>query len=137
MGCSSCGQKARNVAKAAVTPMPIPSKVEPVKEVVETPIMAAKSASDKLVHLRYKGGGMAAKRSPQGCKTCGGSRSRYQVVTMEQIMFVSEDAPNGIFKQTVSVGHDYYVTEEQAKILLAMEYKDLGGKVKHKFEEIK
>lgn len=137
MPCSMCG-KNKSAKGVSVAPKTAVKRVAPPQEVPTLPIMAAKSASDKLVNIVYKGGGMAAKREgSSGCKTCGGSKSRYQVVTVETIMFVSEDAPNGIFKQTFSVGHDYWVTEEQAKYLLEMTYKDMAGKVKHKFEEIK
>lgn len=135
MACSSCGHKTQNVANVTVkagakAPAPQP------KTPVVTPLMAGKSTGSKLVKLRYYGGGMSAKREGTGCKTCGGGRSRYSVVTKEQIMFVSEDAPNGLYKETVSVGHDYYVTEEQAKVMLQMTYRDAAGKVKNKFKEI-
>lgn len=133
MGCSSCGH--RQTPKTTDTP--VVATAPAVDAVPESSIMAGRSSSNKLVNLRYKGGGMAAKRSGSGCRTCGGSRTRYQVVTTEQIMFVSEDAPNGIFRETFSVGHNYWVTEEQAKYLLEMTYKDMGGKIQHKFEEVK
>lgn len=139
MSCSSCGGgRAVNMANVKETKAGTKAQAAPVPAPAPTPLMAGKSASSNLVKLRYQGGGMATKhKSGSGCKSCGGSRSQYSVVTKEQIMFVSDDAPNGLFKETFSVGHDYYVTEEQAKILLSMEYKDMGGKVKHKFEEIK
>lgn len=135
MPCGMCG-KNKSVQKTPASPKMV-AKAEPPKPAMTSSLMAGKSATDALVHLVYKGGGMANKREGSGCKTCGGSRSRYQVVKMETIMFVSEDAPNGIFKQTFSVGHDYWVTEEQAKMLLEMTYKDMAGKIKHKFEETK
>lgn len=137
MACGSCSHS-QSIKTPANPPMAIASSAPKQDIIPDSPIMAGRSATDKLVNLRYKGGGMAAKRSGStGCRTCGGSRTRYQVVTTEQIMFVSEDAPNGIFKETFSVGHDYWVTEEQAKYLLEMTYKDMGGKVQHKFEEVK
>lgn len=138
MGCGACGhsQSAPVTTGKTITPQGVANQPQGVSEVPT--LMAGLSATTNLVHLRYKGGGMASKRVPgRGCKSCGGSQSRYQVVTTEQIMFVSEDAPNGIFKKTFTVSHDYWVTEEQAKLLLSMTYKDMAGKEKHKFEEIK
>lgn len=135
MPCGHCGQKSANVAKTTVK-VGSEAKTAPTPEPVQPVLMAGKSASRKLVKLRYYGGGFTAKREGSGCKTCGGSRSRYSVVTREQIMFVSDDAPNGIYRETVSVGHDYFVTEEQAKVMLGMTYKDSAGKTKNKFKEV-
>lgn len=136
MPCSSCGSQKIAPSQATVRVASSSSSANP-RQTSSTPLLAGRSTSQDLVKLRYYGGGMAAKRTTSGCKTCGGGRSTYQIVTTEQIMFVSDDAPNGIFKQTVSVGHDYYVTQEQAKVLLQMKARNAAGKLEPKFKEVK
>lgn len=139
MPCSTCG-KAKTVQPATKTNNPVgtPAVKNTTPKLTSTvPQMAGRSATSTLYRLRYMGGGMATKRKTgSGCRTCGGGKSTYSVVTKEEIMFVSEDAPNGIYKEVVSIGHDYLVTEEQKRLMLTMTYRDVAGKEKHKFQEV-
>lgn len=86
----------------------------------------------KKVHLVYNGGGSSKTRT-SGCHTCHGSAKSYSTVTNESIMFVSEDSPNGIYKEVCAIGHDYYVTEEQANYMLTLTYVNRSGQKVHKF----
>lgn len=144
MPCAACQERAKRngqaVAESKVAPVPVvkaSAKDNSPGYTTIAPQMAGRSKTNTLYRLRYMGGGMAAKRAKgTGCRTCGGGRSSYTVVTKEEIMFVSEDAPNGIYKEVVAIGHDYLVTEEQKKLMLAMTYRDMAGKEKHKFVEV-
>lgn len=90
--------------------------------------------TDKI-KLRYYGGGSKVS-TRGGCSTCRGKSSNYAVTTSETIQFVSKDAPGGFFKQTFSIGHDYYVTEKQAEYLLSLTYVNKAGQTVNKFERV-
>lgn len=132
MGCVSCGHNA---------PISTPVQTSSVPSLAEKPNVAqsgeivGKSENGELVKLRYYGGGSAAKKSG-GCKSCGGGGSSYTTVTTETIMFVSEDSPNSIFKQTFQIGHDYYVTRKQADYLLGLTFRSKAGVEQNKFKEV-
>lgn len=137
MGCSSCGQRAKAEAakrrKASSEPQFVPSSEAVLKNTVALP-MTEKSTSDKKVKLRYLGGGYSTKG--QGCRSCGGTGTKYKFVSSERIQFVSEDSPDNWFNMLFTVGHDYYVTEKQAEYLLTLTYTSKVGKVVHKFEKM-
>ena len=125
MGCASCAKK-NSATKRVVSD-------NRAKETVAT--IAGKTEEGKaLVHIRYYGGG-SKKAVGTGCSTCRGKKGGYVVTTSETIQFVSEDAPNGLYKGTFSIGHDYYVTEKQAEYLLALTYTNRAGQVVHKFKK--
>lgn len=140
-GCRTCGQSA-----------PIATKSTPattVKKAVNTntaeitdgdkfdpSMVVPKSDTTELVKIRYYGGGMSSKKTGGGCRACGAGKSSYTTVTTETIMFVSEDAPNAIFKQTFQIGHDYYVTKNQAEYLLRLTFIAKSGVEQHKFKEV-
>lgn len=132
MGCKTCGggnnYSLANTEKQA--------QVVQTKKEQELPLVAEASEDPKKkVRLRYYGG--AYKRSTGGgCSACGGGRGGYSLTTTETIMFPSEDAPTGIYRQVVSVGHEYYVTEKQAEYMLGLTYINRGGQVVHKFKRI-
>lgn len=138
MGCSSCGQK-RAVKVGGEQPVAQKPSVN-VKYTAQTSnavpaTVVPRSTTNERVKLRYYGGGMTKKVS-SGCSTCRGGKNSYSVTTTETIMFVSDDAPNGLFKQTFSVGHNYYVTRNQADYLLKLTYRDVAGNAQPKFKEI-
>lgn len=132
MGCSGCGSKKKVISEpgSKTTIKYTAQAAKPVDGVV-----VERSTSTQKVQVRYYGGGMTRKIS-SGCSSCRGGKSGYSVTTTETIMFVSEDAPNGIFKQTFSVGHNYYVTRAQADYLLKLTYRDVAGKEQPKFKEV-
>lgn len=133
MGCSSCGAKRQvkiEQPEKKVSVKYTARAVQPVSGVV-----VPRSTTNERVKLRYYGGGMSKKVS-SGCSTCRGGKTAYAVTTSEVIMFVSEDAPNGIFKEKFSVGHNYYVTRAQADYLLKLKYRDVAGKEQPKFKEV-
>lgn len=135
MGCSSCAGrknvKTTNSVKEtrASVKYNLPATNQISGEIVP------KSASTEKVKLRYYGGGMTRKTS-SGCSSCRGGKSSYSITTSETIMFVSEDAPNGIFSEKFAVGHNYYVTRNQADYLLKLTYRDVAGNSQPKFKEI-
>ena len=134
MGCSSCGHKVKNVAKVETpTPKFVPSTEAKVNLGVALP-MAEKSETTKKVKLRYLGGGYST--NGQGCRSCGGTGTKYKFVTSERIQFVSEDSADGWFNTLFTVGHDYYVTEKQAEYLLTLTYASKAGRIVNKFERI-
>ena len=47
-----------------------------------------------------------------------------------------DDAPNGMFKLFVQAGRTYYVTEEQAKYLLAITFINQSGQEVNKFTKV-
>lgn len=123
MSCTGCGatksSKARTVPQKKIEPQPL--------------IVAASDDTTKKVVLRYYGGGMALKTT--GCRSCG-STGKYTMRTTERIEFASDDAPNGWFSQTFTIGTDYYVTENQAKYLLSLTFVNRAGQVANKFKEV-
>lgn len=142
MACSSCAQKklAKQKELAKQVEVANESRNKQVAKAIptdmkESDMLYAKRSEDptKKVRLVYNGGG--AKRKATGCSTCHGGRKTYAVTTTETIIFVSEDSPNMIYKETVSVGHSYYVTEEQAKVMLSMTYRNPSGQTVHKFSK--
>jgi hypothetical protein len=138
MVCGSCAQRAKEAASKKKTtnksePQFVPSTEKSLKNTVALP-MAEKSASSKKVKLRYLGGGYSTKG--QGCRSCGGTGTKYKFVSSERIQFVSEDSPDNWFNMLFTVGHDYYVTEKQAEYLLTLTYTSKVGKVANKFEKI-
>lgn len=125
MACASCAKK-KSTTKNVVAD-------NRTKE--EAAAIAGKTEAGKaLVHIRYYGGG-SKKSVGTGCSTCRGKKGGYVVTTSEVIQFVSEDVPNGLFKGTFSIGHDYYVTEKQAEYLLNLTYVNRAGQVVHKFKK--
>lgn len=122
MACSSCGHRAHTSSPT----IPL-SVAEPQSYVVE-----ASEDTSKKVKLRYYGGGLALKTT--GCRSCGSS-GQYSLVTTEVIQFATDDSPNGWFKETFSVGHDYYVTEKQAEYLLSLTFTNKAGQIAHKFKK--
>lgn len=140
MSCSSCGGASR------VAPTPVNDVHRKAVQAVQgdkgsvytspqVDNVVGKSTSTKKVQVRYYGGGYAQKRGT-GCRSCGGGNGSYSVVTNETIMFVSEDAPGGLFKETFSVGHDYYVTEKQAEYLLSLQFRSRAGTMENKFRKV-
>lgn len=126
MGCRTCGQYAPVSTPSLSSNSATPSTGEGV--------VVAKSETPNLVRLRYYGGGTSQKKT-SGCRACGGGGG-YTVMTSETIMFVSDDAPNGLFKQTFQIGHDYYVTRNQADYLLTLTFRSKAGIVQNKFKEV-
>lgn len=134
MGCSGCGQNAKARAEIkTVAPTFIPSTETKMKSAVALPL-AEKSKSKKKVKLRYLGGGYSTQG--QGCRSCGGTGTKYKFVSSERIQFVSEDSPEGWFSVLFTVGHDYYVTQKQAEYLLTLTYTSKAGRVVNKFEKL-
>lgn len=125
MACASCSGK-KNVKKTVVYDNR--HSEEEAKIAGKTDPAAAK------VRIRYYGGG-TRKAVGSGCSTCRGKKGGYVVTTSETIQFVSEDVPGGLFKETFSIGHDYYVTEKQAEYLLSLTYTNRAGQVVHKFKK--
>lgn len=139
MGCSSCGGHAPitvapMVSKATTSTPPKPVVIKRSADYGK--VVPASADPSKKVRLRYFGG-ETRKGTGTGCSSCGGSKNPYVKTTSETITFVSEDEPNKLFRRTVSIGKDTYVTEEQAKYLLSLTYQNRGGEVVHKFQEIK
>lgn len=108
----------------------------PAKKVEDEALYAVEASAnpDAKVKLRYYGGGM--KKNTGGCSTCSGKKTGYSITTSETIRFVSADAPNGLFKMTFSIGHDYYVTEKQAEYLLGLTYVNKSGQTVYKFGKV-
>lgn len=127
MGCSGCGRKA-TVSKRTIEGT-VSKKISN-----EDYIVKSSDNPDKKVGLRYYGGGMQLKRG-SGCASCGAS-GKYSLITAENIMFVSDDAPNGMFSQFFQVGRDYYVTEKQAEYLLGLTFTNKAGQTVHKFKKL-
>lgn len=134
MACSSCGHKAKRPSdiKTVDKPTFIPT-TEKIKTATALPL-AEKSESDKRVKLRYLGGGYSTRG--QGCRSCGGTGTKYKFVSSERIQFVSEDSPDNWFNMLFTVGHDYYVTEKQAEYMLTLTYTSKAGRVVNKFERV-
>lgn len=129
MGCSSC---ARN-RSTRNNPINQPQLVT-ITPTDNQPLVMEKSADSRnKVALRYYGGGLALKTT--GCRSCG-STGQYALTTTETISFASDDAPNGWFSETFHVGHDYYVTENQAKYLLSLTFRNKAGQIANKFKEV-
>ena len=125
MTCSNC------VHKTTVNKPPVADNRQPSGEGV---VVEKSNNPNAKVRLRYYGGG--TKKATGGCHTCHGSRGGYVVTTSETIRFVSEDAPDGMFRLTVNIGHDYYVTESQAEYMLTLEYRNRAGQVVKKFKKV-
>ena len=123
MGCTNCANKKNNTTVTIV---------DNRKTETET-LIAGKSDTPNRVRVVYYGGGSKVKTG-SGCSTCRGGKGGYTITTSETIRFVSEDAPNGMFKETFSIGHDYYVTEKQAEYLLGLTYVNKAGQIVHKFK---
>lgn len=140
MGCRTCGQSAPIATKATVNNVPVKAAAPTVSvsdtKRVDPAMVVPKSKTAELVKLRYYGGGSATKKTGGGCRACGSGKGSYTTVTSETIMFVSEDASNSIFKQTFQIGHDYYVTRNQADYLLSLTYHSKAGVEQHKFKEV-
>lgn len=141
MTCHSCAEKAKRANAARKAEHAAAQKITKFEQSKRIPndmkeddmLYAPKSADpSKKVKLVYNGGGHTRKKSV-GCTTCHGGKASYSVTTSETIIFVSEDCNNNIYKETFSVGHSYYVTEEQAKVLLSLTYVSHSGKTAHKF----
>lgn len=129
MGCSSCGRN-------RVVRPPVQNESVEVKlgRPAEAPLIVAKSEDNTgKVRIRYYGGGLALKTS--GCRSCGSS-GQYTLTTTETISFASDDAPYGWFSQTFTVGHDYFVTRNQADYLLKLTFRNKAGQVANKFKEV-
>ena len=141
MGCSSCGGKTHRLRvpnenkDGSVTLTPIVQSTVTKKATRGVPVAASSDTSVK-VRLRYFGGGVTKRATGTGCSTCRSGRGGYVNTTTETITFVSEDAPGGLFRETVSVGHDIFVTEKQAEYLLNLTYKNKGGETVHKFQKV-
>lgn len=134
MGCSSCG----GTHKITSAPTTVQSVIHPNKTVsldLAAPVEASEDVSRKI-RLRYYGGGVTKIPTGTGCSTCRSGKKGYANTTTETITFVSADAPGGLFRQTVTVGHDIYVTEKQAEYLLALTYQNKGGQIVHKFQKV-
>lgn len=141
MACRTCGQSAPIATKATVSTTSKAVKTDTAvsattKDKIDLAQVVPKSKTTELVKIRYYGGGMTSKKTGGGCRACGGGKGSYTTVTTETIMFVSEDAPNSVFKQTFQIGHDYYVTRNQADYLLALTYRSKSGVEQHKFKEV-
>lgn len=129
MPCGGCGHSVTTkIRKASNQP------VQAVTQNTALPLAEKTEAGKPMVKLRYFGGGYSTKGG--GCKSCGGTGVRYTFVTTETIQFVSEDTPDGMFKQRFSVGHDYLVTENQAKYLLTLTYRSKAGRTLYKFKRV-
>lgn len=127
MGCSSCGgggaKKVERITSHVI-----------VNENETTLIVGKSEDSNELVKLRYYGGGMGSKPT-SGCKSCSGN-AKYSMITTEVIQFASDDSPTGWFKQTFTLGRDYFVSRAQADYLLKMTFRNRAGQTAHKFKEI-
>lgn len=127
MPCGHCGKsQVVKLKTTSSTPAPVTKTALPLAEKTE--------AGTPRVKLRYFGGGYSTKGG--GCRSCGGTGVSYTFVTTETIQFVSEDVPDGMFKQRFSVGHDYLVTEKQAEYLLTLTYRSKAGRTLYKFKKI-
>lgn len=127
MSCSGCGKR-KTVVSSVGQPVVTPRKTA-------GGVVVPKSADPtKKVRVRYYGGGITAKKVSR-CASCGSAKGSYQRLTNETIMFASDDEPNGLFMKPMTAGHDYWVTEEQAKYLLENEvYISQAGIETHKFK---
>lgn len=125
MACTSCVH-----AKSTARPVVADNR----KPAVEGTVVGKSDSPYRKIRLRYYGGG--SKVAVGGCHTCHGGRRSYTVTTSETIRFVSEDAPDGMFKMTFSIGHDYYVTEKQAEYLLTLTYRNQAGQIVNKFQKV-
>lgn len=136
MACGSCGQAAKARAEAQKQEAQKPTFVASTEvKVNKTPLpMVEASETNKKVKLRYLGGGYSTQG--QGCRSCGGTGTKYKFVSSERIQFVSEDSPENWFNQLFTVGHDYYVTEKQAEYLLSLTYQSRAGRATNKFERL-
>ncbi len=136
MGCSGCGAAAKARAEIKNQEAQIPRFVASTEsKVAGTPLpMVEASETNKKVKLRYLGGGYSTQG--QGCRSCGGTGTKYKFVSSERIQFVSDDAADGWFNQLFTVGHDYYVTEKQAEYLLSLTYQSRAGRAANKFERV-
>lgn len=136
MSCNGCGQAAKARAEMkkqeAQTPRFVAS-TEAKSPATPLPMVEA-SETNKKVKLRYLGGGYSTQG--QGCRSCGGTGTKYKFVSSERIQFVSEDSPEGWFNQLFTVGHDYYVSEKQAEYLLSLTYQSRAGRATNKFERL-
>ena len=107
-----------------------------MKKVNMESVIVGKSKNPEVkVALVYRGGGMVKQKWTPGCSSCGGN-GQYALLTSETIMFASDDAPNGMFKLFVQAGRTYYVTEEQAKYLLAITFINQSGQEVNKFTKV-
>lgn len=134
-GCASCGGAVRHLKPSDAEPVKAYIPAEKAKLNLAAPVEASADSSKKI-RLRYYGGGVKRNVSGTGCSTCRSGKSSYVNTTTETITFVSEDAPGGLFRQTVTVGHDIYVTEKQAEYLLELTYINKGGQTVHKFKKV-
>lgn len=123
MPCSSCGRS--RVARQTVVNTSIAS-TEPL-------VLPKSEDGSRKIKLRYYGGGLALKTT--GCRSCG-STGQYTLTTTETISFASDDTPGGWFSQVFTVGHDYYVTEQQAKYLLSLTFRNKAGQIANKFKAV-
>lgn len=141
MACSSCAKRAAERRAQRRKENTVNSNTDGARgdftiKSVNSPAVvagASKNPSEK-VRIRYYGGG-SLQAAGVGCRACGGGK-KYVVTTSERIMFASEDVENGLFSQTFTIGHDYFVTEKQAEYLLGLTYQNRAGKIVHKFKKV-
>lgn len=127
--CTSCGGSGAKAAKASYT------RAKAVKA-TDNLVVVGKSANPTVkVPVQYFGGGMVKKTTGATCSSCGGA-GNMALLTSETIMFASDDAPYGMFKQFVQAGRTYYVTEKQAEYLLTLTYTNNAGQTVNKFKRL-
>lgn len=126
MGCSSCAHQHTERTAPAISTKTVPVDREPL-------IVKKSDSTEGKVKLRYYGGGLALKTT--GCRSCG-STGQYTLTTTETISFASDDTPGGWFSQVFSVGHEYYVTRNQADYLLKLTFRNKAGQLANKFKEV-
>lgn len=134
-GCSSCGHKKVESYAEVETTASQPKAVPQSYDSEQLPYAPASADKSIKVLLKYNGGGYSVNKTG-GCSTCHGGTARYSVKTNETIMFISDDEVDGIFSMQFAIGHSYYVTEEQAKYLLTLTYRNRAGQISHKFTKV-
>ena len=138
MACSSCAarRKARQAKEYKPNKVVESPRDDYTIKKVNSPAKVAEASQNpsERVRIRYYGGG-SVQAAGTGCRACGGGK-KYIVTTSETIMFASEDVENGLFKQTFTIGHDYFVTEKQAEYLLSLTYQNRAGRIVHKFKKV-
>lgn len=129
MSCSGCGGGGH--LKNEIIPP------EPLKKTTSATVVEKTPDTAEKVRVRYYGGGQTSKKVAS-CATCGAAKGSYVRTTAETIMFASEDEPNGLYKQFVEAGRDYWVTKNQAEYLTSDEYSYISqtGEIAHKFKII-
>lgn len=130
--CSGCGKG--RASEVRVASYVRPKNSEGGK--VDITIVGKSKNPTVKVPVQYFGGGLVRKSWVASCTSCGGGVGNMSLLTSETIMFPSDDAPYGMFKQLFVAGRTYYVTENQAEYLLSLTFTNQAGQKINKFKRI-